>query len=149
MAFAGVDIEFRNNTVSDNDSVGLLIVGNRTLAAIEGNTNPTYRPEYDPFSSNIYANGNVFTDNGLDPLEGPGFLDAIRLATGIFDIPTIKAEIAANPVIWDADLEDPDTNPNVCVGSVGGPGVLPLGSDNFSRDCDLPELEIDTFPVAN
>jgi len=150
MAFAGRDIEFRDNDVMGNGSVGLLIVGNRTLEAIGGNTDPMFSPGYDPFSANIFANGNAFVDNGLDPLEGPGFLDAIRLATGVFDIPTIKQMIADNPVIWDADVEDPDQNPNICVGAVGGPSVLQLGGNNFSRACDLPELDLDPLnPVVS
>ena len=67
MSFAGIDIEFRNNTVTNNNTTGLLIVSNVLLEFLSDDTEPTFPMGYDPYPSNIYSNNNDFSNNGTDP----------------------------------------------------------------------------------
>lgn len=81
MSFAGQEIEFRNNTVTNNTTTGLLIVSNVLLDLLGGNE-PDFDEAYDPYAHNIYVTGNTWTDNNTGVAMGDaGF---VGLAAGGF-----------------------------------------------------------------
>jgi len=74
MSFAGQEIEFRDNMVTNNQTTGLLIVSNVLLNLISGKE-ADFPMGYDPYAHNIYVNGNTFKNNGEETPAGiVGFL---------------------------------------------------------------------------
>ncbi len=160
MSFAGVDIEFRNNTVTGNQSSGLLIVSNVVLEilsiedlennvqmAVDILTDPSsfFSMGYDPYPARIYANGNTFTDNGTS--------NALETSAG-----TIVT--GGEAIIWDGIARDDDVaGAEICLGSspasfralnvvqsILDSETASGSTDTTVHECTLTELTITDFP---
>lgn len=163
MAFAGTNIEFRDNTVFENDSTGLLIVSNVLLDQLDGDEAPyIYSEGYDPYPTRIYNNGNTYTDNGLSPtllisvlVGGPPAEDVL------WDGLISDGESAGHQV--DVEIPGPGEDPvpviepvpevfdpEICIGSEDVPSFFILFDDPKHEDldfeCDLEELDDTLFP---
>lgn len=74
MSFAGHEIEFRDNEVTNNETTGLLIVSN-VLLNLLSNKEPDFPAGYDPYAHDIYVNGNTFKGNATETAAGdPGLV---------------------------------------------------------------------------
>ncbi len=148
MAFAGTNIEFRDNDVHDNETTGLLIVSNVLLDDLDGGTSPyTYPDGYNPYPGMIYSNQNTYEDNGTDPDP------LLLLALGFPPLPI-------EPIIWDGYISDgveavgvpPVDDPQICLGTPT-PDLAIVRYDPKQDDldfgCDLPELPTTVFPSSS
>jgi parallel beta-helix repeat protein len=125
MSFSGVNIEFRDNTVTNNNATGLLIVSNVLLSLIAGEA-PSYPTGYDPYAHEIYVNGNTFTGNGSMPI---GIAAVLANVAGGFDA-----------VVWDgfyASTTADAAAAKVCLGET----ALPTFVDLSNNLCQEPEDE--------
>lgn len=67
MLLAANEVELRNNTIEDHRSTGILAISYATaeIAGLE----PPSDPSFDPWSERIYVHGNMFANNGTDPVS--------------------------------------------------------------------------------
>ena len=115
MLLAANDVEISDNTITGNQTTGVLIVGYATAqAAGAGSHTDT---GYDPFTESVWLHGNTFTNNGRMPVMGNDAVTVI-LAAGM--ISTLE------DVLWDGDLAPADTDMTLC-----------LEGDLTFRDIDL------------
>lgn len=129
------DAEFRDNTITGNDSAGVLIVSFNIMEVLAGIENSD--DEMDPYTERVYVHGNTFADNGQAPA---GALSALGEAT----LPD---------VLWDGDVRDDQTDPEICLGATppsfldfDGPNLTNPSERSTSTDttphaCTLPPLE--------
>lgn len=136
MAFAGVNIEFRDNAVQDNDTTGLLIVSNVALDLISGGT-PSYPMGYDPYPSFVNQDGNVFSGNGTAPAAL--FVDAPPDGLGL--------TAPLTDVLWDGLTDAGVTDPRICLSSTDTPTyTILLANMGMDLACDLRPVVPTPFP---
>ncbi len=126
MSFAGRNVEFRDNEVSDNTTTGILIVSN-VLLDLLGGKEPSYTEGYDPYAHDIAVNGNVFKNNSTKPPPGdPGLVGG---AAGGF-----------KDVSWDglrSDAVKSAADARICLG-MSPPSFVDMTQDQ----CETPESSL-------
>jgi parallel beta-helix repeat protein len=133
--------EIRNNTVSNNDSVGTLVVSYKLMQLLISTA--TADPATNPWPDHIYIHDNTYTNNGTNP-HAPF---------------TIIGVTPLENVLWDGWLADPMTgmppasNTNFCLGSKNpwpsfrmfagyqlGGGTTVQSTDPTPYECDLTPI---------
>jgi parallel beta-helix repeat protein len=113
--------EIRDNTISDNGSVGIMVVSQSTIDTLLG-TEPD--PSTDGYAEGSYIHGNTFTNNGTDPK-------------------TLLLLIGKNPVeniVWDG-VEKSGATDSLCLGD-------PPESSFRSMESTVGDPDDDTFDAA-
>jgi parallel beta-helix repeat protein len=124
--------EVRDNTISGNESTGLVVIGCSTLAVILGDAATCTDTGYDGFAEGTNIHDNTFSNNGTSP-------------QGFFQVFT------TNPlpdILWDgsvdADKQDPNGDNKLCIKGNGSATygkvsttapAPPDGSDLATHDC--------------
>ena len=134
------DVEIHDNTISGNESTGLLIISFKVVEAVGAGGMPG--PEYEPYPESIYIHDNTFMDNGTRPQD-------------------LLVEVGAPPledVLWDGIASPDATDPMICIQNNGDAGFrnFNLNPDGFEfgepsmdltpHDCTgetIPPVELD------
>ncbi len=139
LVLCGTDIEVRDNTITGNDSGGVIIVSYPILELLTGTTLDD--PGMDPYVKRVYVHGNTFSDNGKAPKGGMAVVGVSPL----------------EDVLWDGILEDGQTDAQICLGANPPAFRNFAANDDFALDkqstnttghtCVRPALaEMETFP---
>jgi parallel beta-helix repeat protein len=132
LVLASDENEVRDNTISNNISVGILLVSLTTLDVLL-QSQPD--PETDPNPEKTYIHGNTFTGNGTDP-------------QGVLETPEVTP---LEDVVWDG-VEATAGSAELCLGTTGVPsfrnfnGISGISdssqhsTDTTPHECTLPEL---------
>ena len=144
LALCGTDIEIRDNTITGNDSAGVVIVSYPIMELLTG-TQLT-DTEMDPYIKRVYIHGNTFADNGKAPKGGL--------------VVVLNEEVTTlEDVLWDGILEEGETDAEICLGP-NPPSFRNFAAmDDFDKDkqstdttghtCTLNALaEMETFPAV-
>jgi parallel beta-helix repeat protein len=102
LSFAGNGVEFADNVITDNLTLGIGMASNVLNCQISGGDCPEYNEGYDPYVQNNYIHDNVFTNNGTDP-QGDFGLVLKLIGVGVPGTPVPD-------VVWDG------YQPRVCDG---------------------------------
>jgi parallel beta-helix repeat protein len=135
LVLAADDNEIHDNTITGNDSVGILI-----LSWIESFLGQANDPTYDFYPQGNWIHGNTFADNGTDPDL------VLNLLTDVEPVPDI---------VWDgcSDAELPDGDPELtnCVSDQDGTTYLDADACSEtptpSQDVAAVTCEHDALPT--
>jgi parallel beta-helix repeat protein len=90
---AANDVEIYNNTITSNDTGGVLMVSYQTIALLGAPA--SMDTTYDPFLENVYVHDNTFMQNGT--------------------MPELESVIGRdNDVLWDGRVKPMDTPMTLC-----------------------------------
>lgn len=139
MVMANDDIEIFNNTISDNQTVGITVVNYEIVSSTDD-------PNYDPLPERIYIHDNVFSNNSTDPKDLGLTIASAFIANGL-EMP----DIFYDGLGTDGPLPEAQ---RICIrnnGDVKSGVLLPtvLISDDYF-DCahaSLPDVVLDTPEV--
>ena len=144
LVLCGTDIEVRDNTITGNDSTGVLVVSYPILELLTGTKLDD--PGMDPYVKRVYVHSNTFADNGKAPKGG------LRVVLNE-EVTTLE------DVLWDGILEEGETTAEICLGN-NPPSFRNFAAmDDFDKDkqstdttghtCTLSALpEMETFPAV-
>ena len=130
LSLCGRDIEIRDNTITNNNAIAVMVVSYKTFETLTGRT--LEDTALDAFLHNVYVHGNTFTNNGTAPT-----LPLTAFGTSFAD------------VVWDGVLEDGETvdDAKICIGTDGDTTFqnIDIAGTNPSTDttghlCALTEL---------
>lgn len=139
LVLCGTDIEVRDNTITGNESTGVLVVSYPILELLTGTTLDD--PGMDPYVRRVYVHNNTFADNGQAPKGGLVVVNQAKL----------------EDVLWDGILKDGETTAEICLGPNPPAFRNFAATDNFEdakqstdtsgHNCTLTALpEMETFP---
>jgi len=139
MSFAGRNIEFRDNVVSNNSTTGLLIVSN-VLLSLLGGKEPDFKANYDPYAHDVAINGNTFKNNATaSPPGDAGFVGGV--AGGFMDVSWdgfradgVKSAAAAKICLGDSKATFVDITQDKCEMPKDTDEFLACVMDNHSND---------------
>jgi len=103
LVLAADEVEIHNNTLTNNDSTGVLMLSFDTVALLM-TPKPQPDPQTSPYSHSIYIHDNTFTGNGGAP----------RSLLGLWKIKPLE------DVIWDG-IEEPGQSIGLCLGTTDVP----------------------------
>lgn len=144
LVLCGTDIEVRDNTITGNDSTGVLVVSYPILELLTGTKLDD--PGMDPYVKRVYVHSNTFADNGKAPKGG-------LLVVLNEEVTTLE------DVLWDGILKEGETTAEICLGA-NPPSFRNFAAmDDFDKDaqstdttdhtCTLTALpEMETFPAV-
>ncbi|MCA9593218.1 MAG: right-handed parallel beta-helix repeat-containing protein [Myxococcales bacterium] len=134
LVLAADQTEIKNNTIENNQSVGVLVVSMKTLDLVLATTPD---PATDPYPEQTYIHDNTFTNNAQSP---QGILDLFKLAP-------------LENVIWDGQVNGTVTGDVLCLGdpplpsfrnfNAAGGGLADNAkhsTDASPHECKFPEL---------
>ena len=132
MILAANQVEVRDNTITGNDSSGILVVSFATVVIIDSSTDPsTTDPDYDGFSEDIWLHDNTTSDNGQAP-------DSILALIGSQATPPVST---LEDILYDAFVPEGSTEPELCISMTGTiRSAMPLEGGMFpeqSTDASL------------
>lgn len=141
LVLCGTDIEVRDNTITGNDSTGVLVVSYPILELLTGTKLDD--PGMDPYVKRVYVHSNTFADNGKAPKGGL----------------VVVGQTTLEDVLWDGILKEGETTAEICLGA-NPPAFRNFAAmEDFDKDaqststvghtCTLTALpEMETFPAV-
>jgi parallel beta-helix repeat protein len=138
MVLAANHVEIRDNTITGNDSTGIL-VASYTAAVVLGEPMPT-DPGYDLYIDDVWIHGNTFSDNGTEPQEP------------LFQIAVVGGVSTLEDVLWDGELAADASATDFCVQGEGtfrdgglASGFMTQSTDRTPYECtgmDVPGVTL-------
>jgi pectate lyase len=131
---AADNVEVRNNTITGNDSTGIVTVSYGILMKAFND------PDYDPWTETIWIHDNTFSGNGANP-------------AGFF---LIAGQPTLEDVLWDGlvdpDKDNTDGSLSYCVSALGGTFRMINAAGGFENQVTDPTdytCEHDPLPPVN
>ena len=136
LSFVGNGIEFFNNAITDNLTLGIGLASNILNCQVADSDCNPYNPGYDPYAKNIYIHDNLFTNNGTDPQGDFGLLFNV-LGFGTPGMPPVP------DVVWDGYLnqvcDESSTNAGeICYSDDACDDASDNTGDRCTADGDCP-----------
>ena len=155
MVLGSNKVAIRGNTVKNNNTAGVLVVGANVFGLLDILTGsaPPPQTDIDPFSRNVYIHGNTWMDNGTSPdflikqLAAPNTTTADVLWGGILPYaPNADSDIGYGDLLTgayaDSSRFDPNDDQMFCLGD-------PASGSRTYMDLRIPCLNPqDILPTA-